>query len=174
LWSTNEVVGSTARHCVDVYWYNNGTYVGTVFQSKIAADSAIMRGSTYSAPVFVGDQTTSDIRPVVGIDTSWSVGDSVAMSGATTGLNVTTVKVPTYTLPSCEGTYAGLTGVLMQAHVTDHGDSGGPWLTTQSGTGYVVAHGQHWGQGCLAGYDGSFFVKLNSISSAQGASILLQ
>jgi hypothetical protein len=133
-----------------------------------------MHGSSYSASVFVGNQTTSDIRKVVAIDTSWAAGDAVAMSGATTGLNVTTVKIPTYTLPSCVGSYAGLSGVLMQSHVTDHGDSGGPWLTTQSGTGFVVAHGQHFGAGCFLGYDGSFFVKLNAISAAQQASLLLQ
>jgi len=175
LWSNSQVVGSTARHCTDLSWYNNGVYVGTVFQSKKSADSAFMQGSSYSASVFVGNQTTSDIRPVVAIDTSWSVGDSVAMSGATTGLNVSTVQIPSYTLPSCMPTdVQGLTGVLMATHITAGGDSGGPWLTTQSGTGYAVAHGQHLGFGCLAGYTGSFFIKLNSISAAQQASIVLQ
>lgn len=174
LWSNSAIVGSTARHCADLTWTNSGTYVGTVFQSKQTVDSALMQGSTYSASVFVGDQTTNDIRPVVGIDTSWSVGDAVAMSGRSSGLNVTNVKLPTYTLPSCAGAGAGLTGVLMQAHVTAGGDSGGPWLTTQSGTGNVIAHGQHYGFGCAAGYDGSFFIKLTAISAAQQASILLQ
>jgi len=173
-WSTNEVVGSTARHCTELAWYNNGTYVGTVFQSKQSADSAIMRGSTYSPSVFVGNQTTNDIRAVVGFRATWAVGDAVAMSGRTTGLNVTTVRIPTYTLPSCGGPAAGVSGVLMQAHVTDDGDSGGPWLTTQSGTGNVIAHGQHVGHGCATGYTGSFFVKVNSISSAQGVSLLVQ
>lgn len=122
--------------------------------------------------MFVGDQTTSVVRRVVTFDPLWNVGASVAMSGRSSGLNVMTVKLPTYTLPSCAGDYAGLVGVLMQSHVTAPGDSGGPWLTTQSGTGYMVAHGQHFGFGCAADYTGSFFIKLNSISSAQSASIL--
>ena len=173
LWGTNQVVGSTAGHCTSSYWYNNGTYVGTVFKSSAPADSELLSGSSYSPTVFVGDQTTSVLRRVVGFDASWSVGDAVAMSGRTSGLNVTTVKMPTYTLPSCANEYAGLTGVLMQSHVTGGGDSGGPWLTTQSGTGYVIAHGQHFGYGCALGYTGSFFMKLNTISAAQAASILL-
>lgn len=175
LWSNNQVVGSTARHCTDLGWYNNGVYVGTVFQSNKNADSAFMQGGGYSPSVFVGNQTTSDIRPVVAIDTAWSVGDSVAMSGAASGLNVSTVQIPSYTLPSCMPTdVQGLTGVLMATHPTTGGDSGGPWLTTRSGTGFAVAHGQHLGYGCLLGYTGSFFIKLNTVSAAQQATILLQ
>jgi len=174
LWSNSQVVGSTARHCTDLVWSNNGVYVGTVFQSTPAADSALMNGSSYSPSVFVGPAATADIRPVVGVDTSWAYGDLVAMSGRTTGLNVAAVQLPTYTLPACAGAYAGLSGVLMQTHVTAGGDSGGPWLTTLSGSGDAIAHGQHFGRGCLAGYAGSFFVKLNSISAAQHASILVQ
>jgi hypothetical protein len=179
LWSSNEVVGSTARHCPYLYWYNAGTYVGTVFSTKQAVDSALMRNTFeppgYHASVFVGDQTTTVYRLVAGVDTSWATGDLIAMSGATSGLNVTSVRIPTYTIPAtgdCAG-FGGLTGVLMQGAPTLDGDSGGPWLTTQSGTGYAIAHGQHWGVNCAAGYAGSFFIKLNSISSAQGASIVL-
>jgi hypothetical protein len=174
MWTTNEVVGSTARHCAQLPWYNNGNYVGTVFKSAKAADSALMRGTSYSPSVFVGNTTTNDIRPVVGIDTSWNYGDPVAMSGRTTGLTVSTVAIPSYTLPSCAGDYAGVDGVLMETHPTAGGDSGGPWLTTQSGTGYAIAHGQHFGYGCAAGYGGSFFLRLNTIASAQGASLLVQ
>ena len=126
-WGSGQIVGSTARHCIDVSWYNNGTYVGTVFQSKPGVDSAIMSGTSYSPTVFVGNQTTNVVRRVVAIDTAWGAGDSVAMSGRTTGLTVATVKMPTYTLPSCAGTtYSGMSGVLMNQHYTDHGDSGGP------------------------------------------------
>ncbi|MEU0096047.1 hypothetical protein [Kribbella sp. NPDC006257] len=171
---TNEVVGSTARHCADLDWYNNGHKVGTVFKSAKAVDSALMHGSTYSPTVFVGNQTTGEVRPVVGFDGAWSVGDQVAMSGATTGLNVSSVKVPSYTLPSCAGEYAGLKGVLMATHPTAGGDSGGPWLTTQKGTGSAIAHGQHWGYGCASGYTGSFFIKLNDIAGAQNAGLLIQ
>lgn len=174
MWTTNEVVGSTARHCTDLAWYNNGKYVGTVFKSAKWADSALMRGTSYSPSVSVGNTTTNDVRPVVGIDTSWNYGDAVAMSGRTTRLTVSTVAIPSYTMPSCAGDYAGIDGVLMETHTTDHGDSGGPWLTTQSGTGYVIAHGQHFGYGCAVGYGGSFFVRLNTIASLQGASLLVQ
>lgn len=177
-WANNQIVGSTARHCANLYWYNSGTYVGTVFQSHKATDSALMSGSTYSASVFVGGTVTNPntnvIRIVVGVDTFWSAGDQVAMSGAATGLNTNTVKQPTYTLPSCAGEYAGMVGVLMQNHSTAPGDSGGPWLTTQSGTGYVYAHGQHFGHGCAVGNSGSFFVKLNAISAAQSVSLVVQ
>jgi hypothetical protein len=171
MWGTNEIVGSTARHCVNLNWYNKGTYVGTVYKSAKSVDSAFMRGSTYAPNVFVGDEFTNDIRPVVGIDTAWAAGDSVAMS-ANSGLFVSTVKLPTYTLPSCSS-HAGLRGVLMTTDVSTEGDSGGPWLTTQSGSGNVIAHGQHYGDGCAAGYAGSFFIKLTDISAAQGASLYL-
>ena len=132
-----------------------------------------MRGTSYSPTVFVGGVNTSDIRKVVAVDTAWNVGDSVAMSGRSTGLNVSTVKLATYTLPSCAGEFAGLVGVLMQNHITDYGDSGGPWLTTLSGSGDVVAHGQHFGRGCASGYAGSFFIKLNTISALQGVTLQL-
>jgi len=181
-WSNSQIVGSTARHCANLTWYNNGTWVGTVFQSHQATDSALMSGTTnspidYSPSVFVGgtvsNPNTSVSRYVIGVDTNWIAGDQVAMSGATTGLNTNTVKYPTYTLPSCTGEYAGLVGVLMQNHSTAPGDSGGPWLTTQTGTGYVYAHGQHFGHGCATGNSGSFFIKLSAISAAQGVSLLV-
>lgn len=175
LWSNGGIVGSTARHCPNLVYDNNGVYVGTVYSSKKIADSAFMSNSNgYSPSVFVGNQTTTDYRPVVGVITSWVAGVPVAMSGSTSGLTVTTVRFPTYTLPyfpSC-GEGQGLVGVLMWDHFTMGGDSGGPWLTTQSVTGNAFAHGQHFGYGCAAGYAGSFFVKLNAISSAQQASIL--
>lgn len=175
-WGGGQIVGSTARHCGDLVWANNGTYVGTVFQSKQWADSALMSGTTYSPTVFVGgtssNPNTNVVRRVVALDTSWSYGDVVAMSGAKTGLSTNRVQDPSYVLPSCAGDFAGLAGVLMQTHTTDQGDSGGPWLTTQSSTGYAVAHGQHFGHGCASGAEGSFFVKLNTISSLQSASIL--
>lgn len=176
LWGSGEIVGSTARHCQHLDWENGGRFVGTVFQSKQPADSALMRGTTYSPTVFVGgtpsNPNTNVVRRVVALDTSWSYGDVVAMSGATTGLTTNAVQASTYTLPSCAGQFTGLTGVLMQNHTTDGGDSGGPWLTTQSGTGFAVAHGQHFGHGCASDEAGSFFIKLNQISSLQSASIL--
>jgi hypothetical protein len=175
LWSNNAIVGSTARHCENLVYYNNGKYVGTVNSSREAVDSAFMSSSGgYSPSVFVGSQTTADYRPVVGVVTSWAAGTPVAMSGATSGLTVSTVRFSTYTLPyipEC-GRYQGLVGVLMWDHFTSGGDSGGPWLTTQSGTGNAFAHGQHFGFGCAAGYAGAFFVKLSAISSAQQASLL--
>lgn len=171
MWGTNEIVGSTARHCRNLVWYNKGAYVGTVFKSAKSVDSAFMHGSTYSPTVFVGDEFTNDVRAVVGIDTAWVASDSVAMS-ANSGLFVSTVKLPTYTLPSCS-TFPGLRGVLMKTDVSTEGDSGGPWLTTQSGSGNVIAHGQHVGDGCAVNYDGSFFVKLTDISAAQGASLYI-
>ncbi|WP_328995538.1 S1 family peptidase [Kribbella sp. NBC_01245] len=171
MWGTNEIVGSTARHCRFLNWYNKGTYVGTVFKSAKSVDSAFMHGSTYARSVFVGDEFTNDLRPVVGIDTAWVAGESVAMS-ANSGLFVSTVQLPTYTLPSCS-TGAGLKGVLMKTDVSMPGDSGGPWLTTQSGSGDVIAHGQHWGDGCADKHAGSFFIKLTDISAAQGASLYI-
>lgn len=175
MWTTNEIVGSTARHCADLTWYNNGAYVGTVFSSRKAADSAFMHGSTYSPSVFVGDVNTGSIRQTVGIDSFWMVGDAVALSAPISGLHTMNVKLPSYTLPACSGgDNVGLKGVLMETHLSQDGDSGSPWLTTQSGfPGNAIAHGQHFGLGCLAGYTGSFFIKLVTISSEQGASIRL-
>jgi hypothetical protein len=69
------------------------------------------------------------------------------MSGMTSGLVVSTVAIPSYTLSSCAGDYAGAGGVLVETHPTSGGDSGGPWLTTQRGAGYVIAHGQRFGYG---------------------------
>lgn len=172
MWGTNEIVGSTARHCgPSLVWNNKGVYVGTVFKSVKSVDSAFMHGSTYSPTVFVGDGFTTVTRAVVGVATTWTVGESVAMSGRS-GLHVSTVKLPTYTIPAgCDD--PGLRGVLMKTHPTTQGDSGGPWLKTQSGGGNVIAHGQHYGHSCAVGYDGSFFIKLTDISAAQGASLYL-
>lgn len=173
LWSTSEVVASTARHCAALEWYNNGRYVGTVFQSSQGTDSALMRnGGSYSPTVFVGSQNTTEIRNVVGVASSWQYGDSVAMSGRSSGLTVSQILLPTYTLPSCSGQYAGLTGVMMQDRFTLGGDSGGPWLSTFT-NGDVLAHGQHFGLGCATGRTGSFFIKLNAISAAQSASLIV-
>lgn len=43
---SGQVVGSTARHCANLTWTNNETYLGTVFQSSPSADSALMSGTT--------------------------------------------------------------------------------------------------------------------------------
>lgn len=169
--STGQRYGSTAAHCSPYDWYHNGTYwIGTPSVSNWSVDNKLLSGSTYAPTVYVTD---TDWRFVTEIETSWTYGGLVAMSGATTGLTVSSVYLPTYTLPACAPTsYYGMSGVLMQQHYTDHGDSGGPWLTTQGGTGYVVAHGQHYGPGCAPGYTGSFFVKVTDIQSAQGVNLV--
>lgn len=173
-WGSTTNVGSTARHCANLNWYNNGNSVGTVTSSFPGPDSAFITGKTYDPSVFVGGVNTITIRKVVGVDTSWSNGDAVAMSGATSGLNTAYVDKPAYHRPaSCSSQGQAHWGVLMRTHVTAGGDSGGPWLTTLAGSGNAIAHGQHVGRGCVAGSEGSFFIRLTDISSSQQASIAL-
>lgn len=172
-WSGGQTVGSTARHCAATYFYNAGNLWGTSLVSSPNADARLLSSSSQYAPnVWVGSTSTSDFRPVVAVDTSWNVDDPVALSGASTGLTTALVADPDYTLPSAAGCGGGLRGVLMDRHNSAGGDSGGPWLTTQSGTGWVVAHGQHFGYD-VCDTQGSFFMRLTTISSRLSASIYL-
>lgn len=179
-WSTNVLYGGTANHCTGtggawVTFYNNTNLVGTAAFTSPASDGMLLGGTSYSPTVFVGSQSTTDIRQVKGLDTSWDPGDAVAMSGARSGLRTARVELTHYYDP-CKHWYL----TLMDHWVSQGGDSGGPWLTTMSANssypGAAVAHGQHVGRGCDADQQpvlGSEFMPLSTISSALSASIYI-
>jgi hypothetical protein len=169
-WSNNALYGGTANHCTDegayTRFYNDKVFVGLPILTSPASDSMLLGGSSYSATVFVGSQSTNDIRLVKAVDTSWNVNDLVAFSGARSGLVTARVQRTGY-LDPCIGLHL----TLMDQHVTTGGDSGGPWLTTMSGSGDVVAHGQHIGRSCE--YGGSVFMPLQTISAKLSSSLAL-
>lgn len=167
-WTTNVRYAGTAQHCASAgtTWYNNRVFLGRVSFTSPASDSMLLGGSTYSPTVFVGSIATTDIRQVKGVDGSWAPGDPVAFSGSRSGLKVAKVVKGGYFEPCMEKWVT-----LMDQHVTTGGDSGGPWLTTMSGSGDVIAHGQHLGYGCAPGGRGSVFMPANTISSYLDASI---
>lgn len=169
-WTTNVRYAGTAQHCTDegryTTFYNNKTFLGRAAYTSPASDSMLLGGSTYNPTVFVGSVNTTDVRKVKGVDNSWLPGDPVAFSGALSGLKVAKVVKGGYFEP-CHEKWV----TLMDQHVTTYGDSGGPWLTTMSGSGDVIAHGQHLGFGCAPGGRGSVFMPVNTISSYLDASI---
>jgi hypothetical protein len=123
----------------------------------------------FGPTVYVGDQTTNSRRAVAGVDTSWVPGDQVALSGANSGLLVSSVKKVNYVDPD-----DGLTYVLMNTRIGVSGDSGGPMLTTRSSDGQALAHGQMVGWGPTGTVnDGTEFMSVGYISGKVGASILV-
>lgn len=174
-WQTNVTYGSTAYHCwandADIAWWHNTDWWGNLEITSPASDTMLFEGGTldYGATVYVGDQTTNVLRWVVGVDTSWAVGDQVALSGANSGLLVSSVKNPAYKDPGDGRTY-----VLMNTRIGYQGDSGAPMLTTRSTDGQVLAHGQMVGWGPTGTVnDGTEFMSVGYISGKVGASILV-
>jgi hypothetical protein len=145
-------MGITADHCAvagGLTWNTAGTSWGTGVQSDPGKDAILMRaasGSSFNtASVWVGTPTTTDLRRVYTFKASPGIGDTVALSGATSGLGNGQIVDTSFTVngigPMDLVSYTGCMG----------GDSGGPWLTTQAGTGYVEAWGQHEGLFLLNG-----------------------
>jgi hypothetical protein len=177
-WSTSEILGSTADHCSvasgSLTWLQNSHAFGHGILSNPNVDTILLRAdgsSSFDAPipsVWVGPAVTSVSRPVVNFMATPAVGETVALSAAVSGLNSGPIWATGY--------YYGSKGpwVLVNWSGCLGGDSGGTWLTTQSGTGYVVAWGQHE---ALVTYPNGAqycaFEPLNPISSALQASIVL-
>ena len=141
LWLTTEY-GSTANHSIagggdSVPWFNDrrpfGIWeTGESGEAPVpyseAADTALLRGFyssfDFHPSVFVGDQATSTFRLVRGVAAP-AVGQTVALSGAKSGLVVSTIRSTKFW---DEGT--GAYSVLMWTSTCVDGDSGAPWLTT--------------------------------------------
>ncbi|MGW6276600.1 hypothetical protein [Kribbella sp. NPDC055071] len=174
-WQTNITFGSTAHHCWEVdqddfRWWHGGRYYGSIEITSPASDTMLMGAANldFGPYVYVGDQTTNARRAVVGVDNNWAVGDQVALSGARSGLLVSSVKNPAYKDPG-----DGLKYVLMNTAIGSDGDSGAPMLTTRSTDGQVIAHGQMIGFGPPGENDGTEFMPVTFISGKVGASILV-
>ena len=145
-WADGEKMGSTAEHCYNTttqsWRYNHGNPVGQRYYYNSSRDVFLMRsyqGANKFAPnVFVGETTTNTTRTVVGSMASPPVNGAVALSGARSGLHTGKILYNGYY-------YNGIGPIT----VTDgtfcrRGDSGGPWLATNS-AGNVIAYGQHHG-----------------------------
>jgi hypothetical protein len=76
---------------------------GHIHFTSPASDTMLMDYGTtalsYGPTVYVGDQTTNSRRAVAAVDTSWRIGDQVALSGANSGLLVSSVKNPAFKDP---------------------------------------------------------------------------
>lgn len=172
-WSSNELMGSTAEHCYESSgvstWYNWGVAVGNRYYYSTSRDTFLMRSSpqnSFNPNVFVGAANTSVIRWVVGGMASEPIGSAIALSGGNSGLNVGTIRNTAFTSGG-KGPWRETTVSACQG-----GDSGGPWLTTLSGSGNVIAHGQHGG---VRQYPGGvlrcFYMPVTPISAALSASL---
>lgn len=188
-WGSGIEFGSTANHCNvggadTVYWYNDkrpfgvwdtGESGGAPVPYSVAADTTLLRGfyssNEFHPSVFVGDQATSTFRLVRGVAAP-AVGQSVALSGAKSGLVASTIRSTKF-YDSGIGAYV----VLMWTTTCATGDSGAPWLNTMSFNGPypgdVVAWGQHRGITTTPGYEGCAWVPVTYISSKVEASLLL-
>ncbi len=96
------------------------------------------------------------------------VSSAIALSGGKSGLHAGTIRNIAFTSGG-KGPWRETTVSACQG-----GDSGGPWLTTMSGSGDVIAHGQHGGVREYA--DGSlrcFYMPVTPISAALEASLYL-
>ena len=166
-WGSGELMGSTAEHCYEAQhytnWYNYGTYVGVRYYYDTQADAMFLRSSPasqFNPNVFVGDQYTTTLRWVVGASGGPILNAPVALSGGNSGLTVGHI--------TGWGTYYLGKGPIVMTSLSTciPGDSGSPWLTTES-DGDVIAHGQHLGI-----FNGSCgFIHVQTISAALSASI---
>lgn len=165
----------TAAHCAvaaGLTWKtNSGGAWGTGVQSDPGRDALLVRassGKSFNSPtVWVGNQTTSDLRAVKAAGAGLQLGNTVALSGAISGLG--TGQVASF------GNYRNGVGPMTFVSYTgcQGGDSGGPWLQTEYGTGLVIAWGQHEGK-FLDYSNGRYycgFMPLNDISAALQASL---
>lgn len=162
----------TAAHCAvaaGLTWKTNGGAWGTGVQSDPGREALLVRaasGSTFnSASVWVGP---SDLRLVTQLQGLPNLGDVVALSGAVSGLGAAGSVNKTDFMANGIGpinmvTNSGCLG----------GDSGGPWLQTEYGTGHVKAFGQHEGRFLYNGAYYCGFMPLNPISAALQASLLI-
>ncbi|MEJ1110884.1 MULTISPECIES: hypothetical protein [unclassified Kribbella] len=188
-WGTGREYGSTANHCNEgggdyVPWLNDKRPVG-VWETgesgeapvpySAAADTTLIRGfySSYDfhPSAFVGDQATNNWRFVRGAAAP-AAGATVALSGARSGLVVSTIRSTKF-YDSGIGAYV----VLMWTSTCAKGDSGAPWLTTAGPNsvypGDVIAWGQHRGAVSSGTYQGAcVWVPVTYISSKVQASLL--
>lgn len=147
-------------------WRNNGVLVGSPVVTAPNVDSALLQGSgqTYSPTVYLGGPTSTETRVVVSSAASDLIGEPVAVNGAESG------QVLSHVLAF--NIYTGsLTVTVMADAVTLGGDSGAPWLQTNS-NGTVIAKGQHVGLYDFNGAPRSIYMPTIRISAALSASIL--
>ncbi|WP_406054490.1 hypothetical protein [Kribbella sp. NBC_00889] len=176
LWDTGYFRGSTANHCTGTGWFHSGQVWGIPEVFSPAADTQLIRevNNQYNfAPnVWVGSQDTIVARAVRAVDSTISEGETVALSGARSGLNVGHVIDTSYYVSSIQA-YV----VLMDTTACMEGDSGAPWLTTMSASGpypgSVVAYGQHRGESFVPGHEGCGWTPVTYISSKVHASLLV-
>lgn len=170
---SGELMGSTAEHCFEETgysnWYNWGAFVGTRYYYSNVRDTTLLRGSpqsSFSASVFVGSATTSDIRDVNNAQPSPIVGGAIALSGGISGLTVGENLATGFYAQSGEGPM-----VRTSVSTCAGGDSGSPWLTTLAGSGDAVAHGQHVGRVSVGGQWQCLYMPVFAIASALTATI---
>lgn len=110
-------------------------------------------------PRFYSDYPTS--RPVHGVGTA-TEGQSLCKYGKTTGYGCEQVL----SVNECQGDSCRL--VAMQSHITDGGDSGGPWFWNNT------AYGVHKGWKSISGVQRSTFSQAHLMSNAIGVSVVTQ
>lgn len=166
-WSGDMYRGiATADHCAD-YWslryYNHNTDTYTLVDrlgrgDKNYGDVAYYSRGTYSPTnQFYYDYGSTRSVTGVGLPT---VGQQLCKFGRTTGYGCEEV----YQCNVCSSGYCGLTA--MKSHITDGGDSGGPWFWGNT------AYGIHHGYKSIWFIDRSLFTPANNLPDALGVNVL--
>ncbi|MFE3457593.1 S1 family peptidase [Nocardiopsis aegyptia] len=156
---------STAAHCSNTQrlvtsdiglGYVTGTY-GNYYDAQVhSAPGVNLRNRIYTGTGSTNYRDITSRRSRADI----SVGDYVCKRGKTTEYGcsyVASKTVRTSAVPSSHATFIG-----MQSHITDGGDSGGPWFN-----GYTAIGIHHGRVGSM-----SVFMSVSFLGGATGASIL--
>ncbi len=124
-----------------------------------------------SGTVWVGSKTTNDLRRVTTSDSGVVTGVTACSSGANSGLICGLVRNRTSVFD--DGIATRQLTCVSNPVVTQGGDSGGPWLTT-NGDGTVKAWGQHLGRMNCAGDQAidMVFSTVKNIATRAGASLI--
>lgn len=174
-WGVGGSFAGLAKHCpvnlgVTRFWHDQ-RHLGDLAYTDSRSDNALLTpapGTSFSAKVWVGGTNTSTERIVVGGQSTPIVDTWVALSGANSGLN-------SYVIIDDRIDVAGVGELVLTDRATcEGGDSGGPWLTTQSTGPYnVIAHGQHVGELEFSnGFVGCAYQPVTYFSARMSASLV--
>jgi hypothetical protein len=184
LWSTGQIVESTAGHC----WargtavYNANTGIGTVTHRAFAdngpTDAEFITpppSAAFGARIWVGGPYTDVSWPVVGaIDENAAyIGSPIVLSGKNGGETRGTVTAVNVTHCYPDGCTKGLTAIKVTSGGVVGGDSGGPCFSSAKDQPYTaMARGEIVGPAANAGGT-TYCTSVFDISATLGASILL-
>ncbi|SDU77195.1 chymotrypsin family serine protease [Jiangella alkaliphila] len=183
-WDTGVVHAGSAGHCwgtgTSVYQSTSDQRIGYVNHRSLHNSTAdalliLLRWGIADNSVWVTALSGGTLlREVVAVDPEPddNIGATVCASGATTLRRCGEIALRNQTITTESGTVFRLTCVRMDRTIIG-GDSGGPILSTLSGSGNVVAYGQIKGFGFPGGDCATFYSTVINISAELEATILI-